>query len=214
MFQGTSLLLDILLLIVIGYVIGMVHGAKLVELITGVNLKNVGTGNYGASNALLSLGKKYGFIVLVVDIGKGLLTISIFKWLLDGNLLTNSIEYIYLYILFASLFIGHNFPIYMSFKGGKGTAVLISTMIAINPLYGLSSLFLFLLISFVTNYLVVGLFSLYLINLVVGWYVTSNIYIVLILFIMFVIGILLHIENIQKIRNKEEPLFRSSFKKK
>lgn len=161
MFQGTSLWLDILLLLLIGYVMGMVHGAKLVEIMTGVNLKKVGTGNYGASNALISLGRKYGIIVFIVDIGKGLLTIFIAKIMLDESLLTNTTFTFYLYILFFALFLGHSFPIYMNFKGGKGTAVLISTMIAINPIHGLISVFVCIVIALIINYLVIGLFSFY-----------------------------------------------------
>ena len=64
-----------LLCLLIGYLIGCIHGSKIAQFLSGVDLKKTGHGNAGASNATLSLGWKYGILVAIIDIGKGVVAI-------------------------------------------------------------------------------------------------------------------------------------------
>ena len=210
----TNILFTSIACLIIAYMVGMIHGGKVVQVITGVNLKKEGTGNYGASNAMLVLGKKYGLIVLLVDIAKAFILLIISKYVLHQYDLSADIYYLYIYLLVIGLFLGHCFPVYMKFNGGKGTAILLMSIVMINPLYGFMGVGLFILLAILSNYLVVGLFVFYLYNLFIAWFVSESILIVGLLSILFIIGVSLHIENLKKIKNKTEPLFRKSFRKK
>ena len=100
--------------LIISYFIGCIHGSNIAQLLSGVNLKETGLGNAGASNATLSLGWRYGILVGIIDIGKG-----IFAILLTRYILTNYTDFILeqisilIYLSGAAVILGHNFPIHM-----------------------------------------------------------------------------------------------------
>lgn len=65
----------VIMIVIVGYFIGCIHGSKVAQILSGVDLKKAGHGNAGASNATLSLGWKYGVLVALIDIGKGVIAI-------------------------------------------------------------------------------------------------------------------------------------------
>lgn len=101
--------------ILIGYLLGTLSPAAFFGKIKKVNMKETGSKNLGASNAWITLGKKYFFIIMILDIGKSWLAAQI-AWMLFPD--TAEIGYV------ASLgaILGHIFPFYLKFKGGKGLA--------------------------------------------------------------------------------------------
>jgi len=151
-----------LLSIIVGsYLIGCLHGARVAQIISGVNLKEAGVKNFGASNATIVLGKKYGALVAVIDIGKGLLVIGI-TYMLAGQIdLSNEFSWLIIFVAGASVVIGHIFPFHMKFNGGKGTATMIGVLFGIDWRFGLLAFTLFVLASLVTNFLVFGVLMLY-----------------------------------------------------
>ncbi|CAM5211082.1 Glycerol-3-phosphate acyltransferase OS=Ureibacillus acetophenoni OX=614649 GN=plsY PE=3 SV=1 [Ureibacillus acetophenoni] len=117
-----------------------------------------------------------------------------------------------LYITGAAVIIGHNFPFYMNFNGGKGTASVIGLLIMINWQLGLLAIFTFFLFAFLSNYLIIGVFQLYFILIAVS-FTEHSIWPKVISFSLLLIALYLHIENIQRIRNGTEPKMSVLYKK-
>lgn len=109
--------------VVIAYFIGSINNAILICGAKGIDVKKVGSGNAGATNTVRALGKKYGVIVFILDFLKGAVSCIIAK-LMGGE------NFVALAGVFAIL--GHIFPIYHGFKGGKGVSTTYGTLVVIN----------------------------------------------------------------------------------
>ena len=114
---------------ILGYGFGCIQSAFLIsKFLLNEDIRKKGNGNAGASNMTLAYGKKFGALVAIIDILKAFIAVFLIKYLFSGG------ENIYSYIYLGGLFVilGHNYPFYMSFRGGKGTAALIGMMFGIN----------------------------------------------------------------------------------
>jgi len=107
--------MKLILCILLGYLIGMISPSALLSKLKNVNMKQAGTGNLGASNAILLLGKGYGMLVMVIDILKAFLACHI------GQRIFPDWE-IAAYVTGFGTVLGHVYPFYLHFKGGKGLA--------------------------------------------------------------------------------------------
>jgi glycerol-3-phosphate acyltransferase PlsY len=125
------------------YLIGSIPSGYLVGRAKGVDLRKVGSGNIGATNALRVLGKKWGYLVFAADIFKGWFSVML------GFALANRFapDQVVVAGILAAFFvvIGHNFPVWLGFKGGKGIATSAGIMIALFPIW----VFLFALVVWV-----------------------------------------------------------------
>lgn len=130
--------------IILAYLIGSLSPSALIAKIKQKDLKKEGTGNLGATNTALVFGKAFGFIVMLFDVFKGFLAVQISSWLVPG------VEWFALLCGFFAI-IGHCFPFYLKFKGGKGLATFGGVVLTYNP-----QLFLFVLISGVVIVLLVN----------------------------------------------------------
>ncbi|MDN4495573.1 glycerol-3-phosphate acyltransferase [Ureibacillus aquaedulcis] len=205
----------ILIVPIAGYFIGCIHGSNIARLLSGVNLKEVGHGNAGASNATLSLGWKYGLLVALIDIGKGAAAVVLLRlYLINSGSFTVEQTSLLLYLIGASVILGHNFPIHMKFRGGKGTASLIGIFIALEWKFGLIAVLAFVIASLLTNYLLIGVFVLYVIFALTALIFEQTIWPFIITLALFLIALYLHIENIKRVRSGTEPKVTSAFKKK
>ena len=130
--------------ILIAYLIGSLSPAALIAKLKHKNLSKEGTGNLGATNTSLVIGKMFGFLVMVLDIFKGFLAVKIATWIIPET------EW---FAMMAGFFavIGHCFPFYLKFKGGKGLAAFGGVILAYNPLF-----FLFVLTTGVVLVLIVN----------------------------------------------------------
>ncbi|MDI1235387.1 MAG: glycerol-3-phosphate 1-O-acyltransferase PlsY [bacterium] len=136
----------------ISYLIGSMPTALWVgKAFFGLDIREHGSGNSGASNTFRVLGKKAGIAVLLIDVIKGLTAASLVRYFPFVEL--GSIRYVNLQLLFGlSAVVGHIFPIYANFKGGKGIATLLGMLIAIHYLSALICMGLFLGTLFSTRY--------------------------------------------------------------
>ena len=200
--------------LLVGYLIGCIHGSNLVKVISGVNLKEVGHGNAGASNATLMLGWKYGVLVAIIDIGKAILAVVLLRTILDNTTLTIELTSTLLYLIGAGVIVGHNFPIHMKFKGGKGTASLIGAFIAIDWTLGCIALITLIVVSLLTNYLIIGILIFYSFFGVTAYLVEPSIWPTFIIIILFFIAFSLHLENVDRLRVGAEAKVTSAFKKR
>lgn len=204
-----------LLIIVGGYFIGCIHGSNIAYFLSGINLKKEGFGNAGASNATLTLGWKYGILVAIVDIGKGIVAILVCRYLLiEFSIFLDWQLSLLLYITGAMVILGHNFPIHMKFKGGKGTASLIGIFVALNWKIGLLAVLVLILTSILTNYLIIGVFVFYAIFVISSFFFEPSIWPFFVSIILLLIALYLHMENFKRIRLGTEPKVLSAFKKK
>lgn len=142
-------------LVIAGYLIGSVNMATVVSKIKGKNIKKLGSGNPGTMNVLRSIGKGWGALTFAFDSVKGLAFALIGRFAVDGG----STDW--MFILGTVVVLGHIFPIYTKFKGGKGVATSIGVFIVASPLVGvivLAGLIIYLLvckIGFIGSYLAI-----------------------------------------------------------
>jgi len=117
---------SIIFAIVIGYLLGSINPAFILgEILRGVDIRKKGTQNAGAMNAFKTLGFFPGIVTLFYDLGKGVFAMLIVYWSFYGSLQhfeTNILFLIPAYIAGLSAIVGHNWPFYLKFKGGKGAA--------------------------------------------------------------------------------------------
>jgi len=196
----------VIFFLVVGYLIGCIHGSKVAQFLSGVDLKKAGHGNAGASNATLSLGWKYGKGVVAI--------VGAHFYLADATHLTAEQIWLLTYLIAAGVILGHNFPFYMGFNGGKGTASIIGILLAVDWKIGLFALILFVILSFATNYLIVGVLEFYLVFCTATYLWIPGLGPTIIAILLFGIAIILHFENIKRLTNGTEPKVTSAFKKK
>ena len=137
--------------IIIAYLLGSIPTAVIVgKSFFGMDIRTVGSGNAGATNTIRTFGMKVGIPVLLFDILKGLAAVKLSIFLNSPVLSENLVE-IYKIVLGTSAVIGHVFPVFASFRGGKGVATLVGVLIAIYPLSFLIILVCFILIMILSR---------------------------------------------------------------
>lgn len=141
-----------LLLIAIAYLIGSIPTALLIsKRFFGIDIREYGSGNMGATNTFRVLGSKYGTIVMIIDILKGMLAVALFNLL--PYYIHNEWDRTNLMVgLGLASVLGHIFPIFAQFKGGKGVATLFGMILAVQPVIAASCVGVFLLVLFLTRY--------------------------------------------------------------
>ena len=150
--------------LLIGYVFGLFQTAYFYGKAKGIDIRKYGSGNAGTTNALRVLGTKAGLIVLAGDCLKCIVAVCITKALFT----TGHPENIYLLCLYtgAGSIIGHNFPFYMGFKGGKGIAATAGLLVAMDLRVTAVCLIAFILIVAVTRYVSLGSLAVVIIYLI------------------------------------------------
>ncbi|MFJ7934095.1 glycerol-3-phosphate acyltransferase [Sporosarcina sp. NPDC096371] len=199
--------------IILGYAIGCLHGSVVAQMISGINLKETGVKNAGASNATIVLGKKFGALVAAIDIGKGVLAIILaHRIVVNAGLPTDQISLL-LFAAGAATVIGHNFPFYMQFNGGKGTATIIGVLLALDWRFGLVAFTLLVIVAIVTDFLVFGVLMLYVTFFALAFW-SDGYWPVVVATLLFMLAIWKHIENFQRMKNGSEKRVLAVFKKK
>ncbi|MFD1038305.1 glycerol-3-phosphate acyltransferase [Virgibacillus byunsanensis] len=202
----------VLMVIVIGYLFGCLHGSQLVSKLKSVDIKNTGVKNPGASNTTILLGWKYGALVALIDIFKATLSILLVVYILNESGVVGETQTMLIYINALFIILGHNYPLTMRFSGGKGTASLVGVLIAIDWKIALISIGILLLFTLTTDYLVVGVLFMYLSFLITTYYF-FGIEPTMIVVLLSVLSIMKHLENYKRILKKEETKLSSLFRK-
>lgn len=203
-----------LTVILFGYFIGSFHGSKMAHLLSGVNIKEQGVKNSGASNATIMLGWKYGALVALIDIGKSLLAVLLLQYSLDSTLYSNEQIISLMYLMGAAVVIGHNYPVWMNFNGGKGTASVIGVLFALDWKMGVVGLTLLIVTSLMTDYLLIGVVFLYLTFTVYTLWFTEAFLPSFVAMTLFALAIWKHKENLVRIKHGTEPRVSIVLKKK
>ena len=188
-----------LILIIFFYFLGSIPFALIIPKIFGYgDIRNIGSGNVGATN-VLRMGNKYvAFLVLGFDILKGFLPFIILsEYFNEMEMLTR---------VFISHFaiLGHIFPIWLKFKGGKGVATYIGFLIGLNFYLAITFLFIWLIIAFISKYSSLSSLISSLVSPIYFIFIVSEQYLGFFLFYIFLIITLKHSVNIKKLLNKSE----------
>ena len=118
--------MEVFLSLILGYAMGWLNPAAWIGKKNHIDLKQAGTGNLGATNTTMVLGRKAGAFVLVFDVAKSFLAARLARWLLPQLAVSGMLASI-------GVILGHCFPITMHFSGGKGLAAFGGMMLAYNP---------------------------------------------------------------------------------
>ena len=141
-----------LLLICVAYLIGSIPTAVWVsKSIFGIDIRDYGSGNSGATNTFRVLGSKWGSVVMLVDVNKGIVATSLYI-LIPAYLSNELLRTNFMIGLGLAAVIGHIFPIWASFRGGKGVATLLGMAIAIQPVVAACCLGVFFIVLFLTRF--------------------------------------------------------------
>lgn len=141
-----------LILIITAYFIGSIPTALIVsKSFFDIDIREYGSGNMGATNTFRILGAKFGTIVMAGDMLKGIFAVALYNLL--PYYLTNELDRTNLMIgLGLAAVIGHIYPIWAGFRGGKGVATLFGMVLAIQPLVAINCVGVFLLVLYLTRY--------------------------------------------------------------
>ncbi len=186
--------MEIFLAVLVSYLMGSIpFGYILTKIFLKKDIREIGSGNIGATNALRTGNKSIGYLTLTLDVLKAVIPVLFIK--------INYPDLIHVSAL--SLFIGHVFPIWMKFKGGKGVATYVGILFCLNLNLGILFIFSWLIIFFISKYSSLGSI---LSSLIIPIFIffNSNYEIEYFFIIMFVFILYTHRENVKRLINKEE----------
>ena len=151
--------MDRLICLLIGYAFGLFQTAYFIGKKHGIDIRQYGSGNSGTTNALRVLGTKVGLMVFAGDCLKCILAVCLVRILFS----TSCADHIYLLCLYAGAgaILGHNYPFYMNFKGGKGIAATAGLVLSFHPYFVIVGVLLFFGIFFTTHYVSLGSLTVY-----------------------------------------------------
>ena len=182
------------IIIVISYLLGSIpFGFLLTKFFLKKDIREIGSGNIGATNVLRTGNKFIGYTTLILDILKAVVPIILTK--------VYFIEY--LYIASLCVFLGHVFPIWLRFKGGKGVATYVGILFSINYFFGIIFIVSWLIIFFISKYSSLGSITSSLI-IPIFIFLNSSYENQYFFIIMFVLILYTHRENVKRLINKEE----------
>ena len=187
-------MMELTLTILISYLLGSIpFGLILTKIFLKKDIRDIGSGNIGATNALRTGNKIVGYSTLFLDVIKAVIPVLFVK-----------IYYIeYLYIASLCVFIGHVFPLWLKFKGGKGVATYVGILFCIDIMLGIVFIVTWLLLYLISKY---SSLSSLVASLVIPTYILlfldhKNIFFFI---IMFILIFFTHRKNVKRLINKEE----------
>ena len=194
-----------------GYFFGCFQTSYFISrLIIKKDIREMGSGNAGASNVTSELGWKYGIITGVLDVLKAFIPTYLVIFIFQ-----NSNQEIHMMALAGTgAVLGHIYPFFLDFRGGKGVACYIGMLLAINWQIGVSVIIGLILLTIITDYVSVGSISLYIIIPILA-YISGDYSIIVIrcAVVLLIVGMIKHWINVKRIMNGAETGLRSVFKK-
>tara|TARA_B100001769_G_C22088676_1_gene587059 strand:+ start:1132 stop:1740 length:609 start_codon:yes stop_codon:yes gene_type:complete len=197
------------IIFLITYLIGSINFGLILGSIQGLDLRSQGSGNAGATNALRILGTRSGIFVFIGDALKGYLALYFCNLILfqQESLLFSSSDYLFLALIFS--LIGHCYPIWFNFRGGKGAATALGAFLFIDPYFTVFPIIGFLLIFLISRFVGLSTISAFFILFLQTFFIDHGIHhnfhafsLVIFLFILYT-----HRSNIQSMfKGTEEKL--------
>lgn len=143
-----------LICLLIGYAFGCLQWAYIIGRLKGIDIRNYGSGNAGTTNAMRVLGTRTGLYVFFLDLIKAAAALTLVRFTLG----VAHPEYLYLFMIYtiAGCVLGHDFPFYMHFKGGKGVAVMAGFCVAFHWTFLPFGILVFFVPFLITHYVSIG----------------------------------------------------------
>ena len=190
---------------VIAYLIGSINSSILISrAVMGKDIRESGSGNAGATNMLRTMGKKYSIITLVIDILKGVVALLLAMLAIKFGAYDAS-----MYVAGVAVVLGHNFPVFFGFKGGKGVATSLGVILLLDWKIGLITLVIAILIMAISKYVSLGSIMAavaFMILQIVVMFVTDSFDVTRLICVLILGGLLIirHRANIARLRNGTE----------
>ena len=185
--------MEVIIVAIASYLLGSIpFGFILTKIFLRKDIRDFGSGNIGATNALRTGNKSLGYGTLLLDVLKAIIPVIYIK--------LNYPDYIFITSIF--VFIGHVFPLWLKFKGGKGVAPYVGILFSINLIYGIVFVSIWIITFLISKYSsLASLIASFTIPIYLLFFNNEN----LIFFsIMFVLIFYTHRENVKRLKNKEE----------
>ena len=185
--------MEVIIVAITSYLMGSIpFGFILTKIFLKKDIRGIGSGNIGATNALRTGNKSLGYGTLLLDVLKAIIPVIYTK--------LNYPDYIFITSMF--VFIGHVFPVWLKFKGGKGVAPYVGILFSINLIYGIVFVSIWIITFLISKYSsLASLIASFTIPIYLLFFNNEN----LIFFsIMFVLIFYTHRENVKRLKNKEE----------
>tara|TARA_B110000438_G_scaffold73962_1_gene74078 strand:- start:3220 stop:3846 length:627 start_codon:yes stop_codon:yes gene_type:complete len=193
-------------LIILAYLTGAFPSAVLIgKIFFKTDVREFGSGNAGATNTFRVLGKKAGIPVLILDIFKGWLVVK-YVFLINPPSQNIDLEFEYQLVFGIAAVIGHLFPIYTGFRGGKGIATLLGILIGIQPYAALLSFIVFLFVFIFSRYISLASIISSITFPIIIYFLSDSSDVSLIIFSIFVplLALITHQKNIERLLRGEE----------
>ncbi len=206
-------ILLILLAAITAYLIGSIPTAVWIgKRYYGIDVRDYGSGNAGATNTFRVLGKRAGIIVMLLDSLKGFIATSLATLLIYIEIVSFDEFILYKTIFYKLIFgllavVGHIFPVFAGFKGGKGVATLLGMMLAVDTEITLLCVFIFLVVLFASKYVSLGSILATLafpLLLLIPRFKPDDPIVIIFGFVMFAIVVLTHQKNVGRLWRGEE----------
>jgi glycerol-3-phosphate acyltransferase PlsY len=196
------MILKIVICLLLGYIFGCFSTGYVVGKMNKVDIRKYGSGNVGTTNALRTLGAKAGALTLIGDALKAVIPILLVRLVFFKGL-----DYTELLTLYTGLgvVIGHNYPVWLKFKGGKGIAATGGVMAAFDPLIVPIALPLFILIVAITRYVSLGsLFVAVFFPIWIAIRYPGNLHMLIVTLVFMILAFIKHRSNIKRLMNGTE----------
>lgn len=195
--------------IALGYVIGSIPtGYILVKHFTGKNILRLGSGNVGSTNVKRTAGKTLGFLTLIADISKGIIPILVYLLVNTNNQPFNFLNSANLhpevYAIALATILGHDFSIFLKFKGGKGVNTTLGATLLIAPIPVIISVMVYMLVKWLYKYTSVGSLCIAITLPITQFCISGCSSTFYYLIICMILIIILHLKNIKRLLKNEE----------
>jgi glycerol-3-phosphate acyltransferase PlsY len=189
-------------LVLFGYLLGSIPTGYTLGFLAGVDVRKAGSGNVGATNVARVAGKRQGLLTLVADAAKGFIPVFVS---VQFGLSATAIAFVGV-----AAFLGHLFPVFLKFQGGKGVATALGVFLGLAPLATLILILIFTVVILSSRLVSLSSMTAAVLAPVALWFLAyPPILVAMSVFLAFMI-ILRHRGNIQRLRDGTEPRFGSS----
>lgn len=189
--------LNYIVVTLMGYLLGSINTAYLLVKTMGKDIRDIGSNNAGASNVFISIGKKYGVLVGALDILKGFLAVKLVAFLFPESALLPVLAG-------AGAVLGHIFPFWIKFRGGKGLATFMGLLLGMDWRYFIAMAILLIAVLLITDFIGLGTIAVSVVMPILLIIQKKDIAIILVFVFLGIVIFCKHIINIRRIINKTE----------
>ena len=194
-------LLKEILLLIGAYLLGSVPTGLLLAQALGVNIREAGSGNIGATNVYRTVGRKLGILTLAGDCLKGLIPVLVAKWL--------GLPDVWIAAIGLTAFLGHVYTIFLGFKGGKGVATALGVFLGTTPIAVLLALLVFALLLYIWRFVSLASITAAALIPILVWVIGGTPELILMSLAIAAITIFKHRENIARLLAGTESKFKA-----